>query len=284
MIKKYYALTKPGIIYGNCLTAIGGFLLASKWDIDWLVFVATIGGMSLVIASGCVFNNLLDRNIDSKMARTQKRALVQGSISTRHALIFATVLGCLGIFMLAFYVNILTALIALGAFVAYVVVYGLAKRRTVHGTLVGSISGAAPPVIGYTAVTNSVDVGALALFLILVCWQMPHFYAIAIYRLKDYQAAGIPVLPAIKGTQVTKYQITAYIAAFVACCMFLSVTGYAGFSFGLFMFSIGCIWLYKSWRGLSIANDTKWARQMFGFSLVVLLSLSGMLALSPILP
>ena len=284
MIQDFYALTKPGIIYGNALTAAGAFIYASQWQIDLLLFLATVGGLSLVIASACVCNNYLDRSIDAKMKRTQKRALVTGTISVRNAMFYATVLGALGFLLLTVCVNALTAGIGLAAFISYVALYGIAKRRSVHGTLVGSIAGAAPPVVGYTAVMNRLDTTALILFLILVCWQMPHFYAIAIYRLKEYKAAAIPVLPAIKGTQAAKIQIIVYIVVFIIAACSLTIFGYAGYFYAAVMLLAGIWWLYRSLHGFKTLNDDKWARQMFGFSLLVLLAFSATLTVANSLP
>ena len=216
MIKDYYSLTKPGIIRGNLITAAAGFFLASKDIVDMKLLLAMLVGTSLVIASGCVLNNYLDISIDKQMARTKKRALVTGTITSKNALIFATILGLSGEIILLIFTNLLTALIGLFGLFVYVIVYGAAKRRSTHGTLVGSLSGAVPPVAGYTAVTGSLDWAALTLFLILVCWQMPHFYAIAIYRYNEYKAAGLPMLPIVKGIRATKLQILNYCLFFVA--------------------------------------------------------------------
>jgi protoheme IX farnesyltransferase len=195
MLRECYLLTKPGIIYGNALTAAGGFLLASKWHIDFKLFAATIIGTCLVIASACVINNYIDRGIDKKMKRTKGRATVTGKVSGRWAIAYGVVLGILGFSMLILFTSALVALIGLVAYVDYIALYGVSKRVSVHGTLVGSIAGASPPVAGYCAVTGHFDGGALIIFLIMVCWQMVHFYAIAIRRSSDYKAAGIPVLP-----------------------------------------------------------------------------------------
>jgi len=159
-LKTYYYLTKPGIIRGNAVTAAAGFLLAAGLHPDLGLFLATLVGLSLIVASACVLNNCLDRRIDAAMARTQRRALVRGLVSTRAAIIYATILGLTGAALLAAFTNLLTLGLALFGLFAYVVLYGIAKRRTVHGTVVGSISGAVPPVVGYTAVTGSLDHGA----------------------------------------------------------------------------------------------------------------------------
>ncbi len=280
LAKEYYHLTKPGIIKGNALAAIAGYFLASKGiGYDGIVFVAMLTGLSLVIASGCVFNNYIDRDIDKKMARTKKRALVNGSISASYALVFATVLGLTGLALLGLFTNILTMLVALTGFFFYVVVYGIGKRATVHGTVIGSISGAIPPVVGYTAVSNTLDVGALLLFIILTLWQMPHFYAIAMFRLKDYQAAGIPVLPAVHGMRATKIQILVYIAAFVFATASLTIFDYTGIAYACLMSVVSLAWFYRGVIGFKAVDDIKWARQMFGFSLIVLLIFCGSIVL-----
>lgn len=216
MIKQYLQVTKPGIIFGNLISVVGGFLLASKGNIDYPLFLATLVGVSLVVASGCVFNNYIDRDIDKKMERTKNRVLVKGLIQPKISLVYATLLGIAGGALLYFAANALSMWLALAGFIIYVGVYSLyMKRNSVYGTLIGSLSGAAPPVIGYCAVSNEFDAGALILLLIFSLWQMPHSYAIAIFRFKDYQAANIPVLPVVKGISVAKNHITLYILAFM---------------------------------------------------------------------
>jgi len=284
VVKRYYRLTKPGIIYGNDFTAAAGFLLASQGEIDWWLMLATLVGISLVIACGCVLNNYIDRDIDRKMARTNKRALVSGTISVRDALIFAGVLGVAGLTILGVYTNALTvALGALGLFF-YVVVYGVAKRTTVHGTIVGSISGALPPVAGYTAVTGHLDGAALLLFAVLVAWQMPHFYSIAMFRYKDYKTAGLPVLPVKKSMMAAKRQILVYVVLFLIAIAELTVFGYTGYLFLAVVGAVGLVWLARSLQGLRTTDDTRWARKMFGFSLIVLIVFSVMIAVDSVLP
>jgi protoheme IX farnesyltransferase len=284
LIKTYYALTKPGIIYGNALTATAGFLLASKGHIDFWLLLAAVAGTSLVIASACVFNNYIDRGIDAKMARTSKRALVSGLVSGRNAIIYAILLGVAGFALLAVYTNFLVVTIGLVALFDYVVLYGLAKRRSVHGTLVGSIAGAAPVVAGYCAVTDRFDGGAVILFLVLALWQMPHFYAIAMYRFDDYKAASLPVLPVKKGMKAAKIQILLYIVGFIAATSLLTGFGYTGYAYLVVMIGFGLAWLRLGIKGFKTANDKRWARKMFFFSLVIILVLSVMLSVGPVLP
>lgn len=283
-LKGYYSFTKPGIIRGNVLSASAGFLLAARGQVNVGLFAAAIGGLSLVIASACVFNNYIDRGIDSKMARTKQRALVQGSISGRSAVIYASLLGVAGGVVLVAYAGGLSALLALFGFVMYVVVYGFWKRRSTLGTVVGSVSGAVPPVVGYCAVTNRFDTAALLLFLMLVFWQMPHFFAIAMYRVKDYASAGLPVLPVAKGMQTTKLQIVAYIIGFAVVSALLSVFGYTGRVYLAVVLLLGLGWIGLSLRGFSAADDSRWARQMFGFSLLVMTVLSLTISVDHFLP
>lgn len=270
-IKAYYILTKPGIIYGNILTGIAGFFIASQGKIDLGLLLAYMVGMALVIASACVLNNIIDRGIDKKMKRTKQRALATGEIDVRSAGIYSIVLGVLGFATLFFFVNVLVVGLGAAAYVLYIAAYGIAKRKTVHGTLIGSVPGAIPPVAGYVAVTNSIDFTALLLFLILVLWQMPHFYAIALFRKKEYEAANIPVLPLIKGHRATKNQILLYIILFIIAAQALPNMGIV---YSIAMLILGGLWLAKALHGFKTTNDERWARGLFGFSLYVLLGFS----------
>lgn len=269
-LRTFYYLTKPGIIRGNLFAATAGFLLASGGDIDLWLLLATWGGIALVIACGCVFNNYIDRNIDKKMKRTQNRALVSGAVSGRTALAYGTILGIAGLTLLAASANWLTVGLGLLGLFFYVVIYGIAKRRTVFGTIVGSISGALPPVAGYTAASNQLDTGAVVLFLVLVCWQMPHFYAIAMFRHKEYAAAGLPVLPVVHGMRTAKIHILTFIAAFIIATLLLPLYGYTGFVYTVAVGLVGLAWLAKGMAGFHAQDDVKWARGMFFFSLTVI--------------
>lgn len=278
MLKRYLLVTKPGIIFGNLISVVGGFFLASKGDLQLDIFFATLVGVSLVIASGCVFNNYIDRDIDCLMERTRNRVLVQGLIGPRATLGYATGLGVVGVALL-YWVNPLSAALGGLGFVVYVGLYTLwLKRRSVYGTLVGSLSGATPPVIGYCAVSNEFDSGALILLLIFSLWQMPHSYAIAIFRLKDYQAAAIPVLPVKRGIALTKSHIIRYILAFALATVMLTFSGHAGLFYFTVATLVSLIWLGMAWKGLQVTDDRVWARQLFIFSIVAITSLSLMMS------
>jgi protoheme IX farnesyltransferase len=280
LFKTYYHLTKPGIIRGNAVPAIAGFFLASRGNVSYWLLLETLIGISLVIAGACVYNNYLDREIDKKMARTKNRAIALGLVSKRSALTYATVLGILGLAILAIYTNWLTVAIGVLGLFFYVVVYGVAKRRSVHGTLVGSISGALPPVAGYVAVAGRIDAVGVTLFFILVFWQMPHFYAIATYRRKDYKAAGIPVLPVVKGLRIAKRDILLYTLAFGVAAVCLSFTAHTGLPYFLVALGLSLFWLLSGLRGFTAKDDDRWARKMFGISLLVLTTLCVFIGLS----
>ena len=279
MLKRYLLVTKPGIIFGNLISVVGGFFLASKGDLQLDIFLATLTGVSLVIVSGCVFNNYIDRDIDCLMERTRNRVLVQGLIGPRATLGYATGLGVVGVALL-YWVNPLSAALGGVGFVVYVGLYTLwLKRRSVYGTLVGSLSGATPPVIGYCAVSNEFDSGALILLLIFSLWQMPHSYAIAIFRFKDYQAAAIPVLPVKKGIALTKSHMLRYIMAFALATVMLTFSGHAGFFYFAVAALVSLIWLVMAWKGFQVTDDRVWARQLFIFSIVAITSLSLMMSI-----
>jgi protoheme IX farnesyltransferase len=278
-VKEYLSLTKPGIVFGNIVTAAAGFFMASRGHFDLLLFAAMLIGLSLVIGAACVCNNYLDREMDRKMYRTRNRPLAKGTVPATHALVFAALLGCLGTGVLYGFTNPLTALSAWIGVVAYVAVYGLCKYRTVHGTLIGSVSGAIPPVVGYVAVSGSLDLGAGLLFLIVVCWQMPHFFAIAMVRLEDYRAAGIPVLPLVRGLYATKVQMVIYTGAFGIAALLPLIFGYAGRLYGISAALLGVGWVICSLQGFSSPNERAWARKMFLASLGVVMGLSFVIAI-----
>ncbi|SDI41865.1 heme o synthase [Pseudomonas abietaniphila] len=274
-LKHFIQITKPGIIFGNVLSVAGGFFLASKGHVDFGLFLIAMIGTSLVVASGCVFNNCIDRDIDLKMERTKNRVLVQGLVSVKLALAYATVLGVVGVGLLYFKANPLAALFAVIGFVIYVGFYSLyLKRKSVHGTLVGSLSGAMPPVIGYVAVSNSFDLAALTLLVMFSLWQMPHSYAIAIFRFNDYLAASIPVLPVKRGIRVAKRHILIYILAFLLATLMLTFGGYAGLNYLAVAAAMGMYWLYMAWTGYKAKDDTVWARKLFVFSIFTITALS----------
>ncbi|MBL8030178.1 MAG: protoheme IX farnesyltransferase [Candidatus Doudnabacteria bacterium] len=273
--KLYYYLSKPGIVYGNSLSVVAGFFLGSDYnEFSVIRFVFCVVGLGLVMAGACVLNNIWDVEIDAKMERTSKRALVLGKITKYKAFLFASTLLFLGSTVLYFIAGHLAFWVAWVGVVFYVAFYTPLKKLSSHSTLVGAIAGAVPPVVGYAAASLSLDMGALIIFAILVLWQMPHFYAIGIFRLKDYASAGLPVLPVKSGSEATKLQILAYIFLFIPATWSLYVFGYTGIFYMLLMLFLSFAWLLLALKGLyKNVNETVWAKQVFLFSLIVLLGL-----------
>lgn len=270
----YYLITKPGIIFGNLITLAAGFLLASKGKIDFVLFLATLMGLAFIIASACVFNNFIDRPIDKKMHRTKNRPLVTGVISGKNAIIFAIILAIIGNMILYVYTNLLTVFVAGIGFFVYVVLYSLWKRHTIYGTAIGSIAGAIPPIVGYCAVSNHLDLGAWILFAILVLWQMPHFFSIAFYHIDDYTAAQMPLLPIKKGAFRTKIHMLIYILGFIVASIMLTLFHYTGYFFLISTVTLGVAWLILCFKGFKSSNDQVWGCQMFRLSLLVITAFS----------
>jgi protoheme IX farnesyltransferase len=283
-LSTFFSILKPGIIFGNLVTLSGGFFLASTGRFEWLLFFLTLISMSLIVGSGCVFNNVIDKDIDHLMKRTCGRVLVKGLVSTKTALWYGFFVGLFGFLILFFSTNLLTVFIAALGWFVYVVVYSLFfKRTSIWGTALGAISGAVPPVAGYCAVSGKFDLAAFVLFLILFFWQMPHFYAIAIYRLKDFKAANIPVLPAIKTMFHTKIEMLLYVVLYVISTLLLTYFGYAGKVYFVIAALLGLIWLFLVLRGFFIPNTSEtevvrknsiWARRVFLFSIFEITVLS----------
>ena len=275
VLGNYIAMAKPGIVLGNLVTLAGGFFLAAKGVVHIPLLLGTMLGLVLVVASGCALNNVIDRDIDGVMQRTRNRPLVRGALSARSGLLYATLLGLAGFILLAIATNPLTTLIAAIGYVIYVAVYSLyMKRNSIYGTLVGSLSGAVPPVVGYCAVTGRFDLGTLLLFAIFSLWQIPHFYAIALFRLQDYQIAGIPVWPVARGVASTKRQMAYYITAFTSAAALLSLTGYVGHIFLAVSLVSGGVWLRLAWAGRTTQDDRLWAHKLFVYSIVVVMAIS----------
>ena len=280
MIKDYYELTKPGLVYGNLIPLIGGFALGAQGAVSGvapaallpLLFSAIIGLM-LVMASGCVFNNYIDRDIDARMERTRHRPLVAGRISPRSAFVFGISLGIVGFLVLALGTNLLTVETAALGFFFYIFMYSLwSKRRTMYAVVIGAFAGAVPPVVGYTAAAGRIDLGAGIIFLMLVLWQLPHFFAIAIRRADDYAAANIPVLPGERGIRTTKIKMMVLIILYLIASASLALYGYADQTYLVVVVLFGCVWFALAVQGFWVEETRHWARGMFFFSLIVLMA------------
>jgi len=226
-IKAYYRLAKPGIVYGNALMYAAGFFLASNDGIDWLLFFAGLAGLSFVIAGACVFNNIADRELDARMPRTKKRALVTGEISVRAATAFAyalSITGLLELYLLTTYSAFLAAAVGFGV---YVFAYTPLKPKTKYALFIGAVAGATPPVVGYAAVADRYDGWALLLFVLLFLWQLPHFISIAFYRYEDYAAGGVPLFARApkndKERKIAKQVFAASLIVLLLACLALAL-------------------------------------------------------------
>jgi protoheme IX farnesyltransferase len=209
--RSYLELTKPRVVTLIVFTAIVGTLLASP---GWPPLGALVwGNLGIGLAASCAaaINHVLDRRIDEQMTRTRARPLPTGQISERQALLFAGALGFIAMAILSFLVNLLTAVLTFASLIGYAVIYTVwLKRATSQNIVIGGAAGAAPPVLGWTAVTGTVDPNALLLFLIIFIWTPPHFWALAIARREDYARAGIPMLPVTHGVEYTRLQVLLY--------------------------------------------------------------------------
>ncbi|KHK03388.1 heme o synthase [Desulfovibrio sp. TomC] len=279
MLKDYLRVAKPWIVFANVLSAAGGFFLAAQGRIDVGLFLAVLVGISAVVASGCVCNNYIDRDIDALMARTATRPLARQSISTVGSLLYALILGVIGLAILGLGTNLLTLAIVVAGFAVYVGVYSLVMKRTsAYSTVVGSLAGAAPPLAAYCAVTGRLDLGGLIVLAIFSLWQIPHSYAITIYRFKDYAAASLPVMPVRHGVAATKKDMVVHIIAFTLAAQLLTVCGYAGYAYSGVVAMLSLYWLTVAWTGPKLQTELLWARKLYILSILTIVVVSVMMS------
>lgn len=283
-IRTYYYLTKPGLIYGNILTVIGGYLYGAILNPQFTTLVGVVVGSALTMASGTVLNNIQDREMDQHMKRTKKRALVTGEITPRQATIYAVISGILGLVVLALCTNALTVLLGAVGLISYAGVYTYAKPRTVHATLIGTIPGAIPILAGYSAATNRIDVSFWILFALMFFWQMTHFYAIATFRVKEYKAAKVPVITVTNGIHFTKILMIIFGSGYLLAVVSLTFFGYAGVFYLAIMAPLAVWWLTIIFVGLWAAEHEAWAKKVFFMSLLLLPALCATLALNAWIP
>lgn len=266
--RDFVTLAKPGILRSNLIATFGGFWLASGWNVDYIHLLWTLLGTMLVMASSCVFNNYFDRELDTKMIRTQDRVLATRRISPYIVLWYAIILGILGLTVLTLFSGLLAAAFGVLGMFVYVIIYTLwLKRSSTWSTSLGGISGAMPPIIGYVAVTNHVDLGAWLLFAMLFLWQPPHFWALGIRRVEEYRAAGYPLLPVVKGIQRTKYQMLPYIALLIPIPILMYMYNYTGIIFMIVSLVLSVLWFGMAVAGFRKQDNDKWAKTAFIFSI-----------------
>jgi heme o synthase len=227
--REYLSLTKPKVSLLIVFTAIVGMVLASPGMVPLPAIVFGTLGIALASGSAATLNHILDQRIDREMARTRRRPLATGSLRTSQALAFAALLGVGSMLVLWPSVGGLCALLTFGSVIGYAVIYtGWLKRATPQNIVIGGAAGAAPPVLGWVAVTHSIDAQALVLFLIIFAWTPPHFWSLAIARRDEYAKAGIPMLPVTHGIPYTRLQILRYTALLILCTLIPAVTGTSG--------------------------------------------------------
>lgn len=272
MFKDYYHITKPRIIISNLIATFGGYALATQWEVDLLTLVAAVIGAALVMACSTVMNNYLDRDLDVLMKRTESRALPMGRLKPSHVFLYAASLGVIGTILLATFVNLVTAALGLLGMFVYIVIYTLwLKRHSTWSTSIGGISGAMPPVMGYTAATGSIDAGAWLLFLLLFLWQPPHFWSLGIRKREEYGNAGFPLLPVVKGVLRTKIQMIPYVVLLLPATVLFFNYGLVGYLFLIPTLALNLYWLYHCILGFKAADDAVWAKKNFYLSITYLM-------------
>jgi len=282
--RDYYALTKPGVVQLLVFTAVVGMFLAVPGMVPWSALIAGSLGIGLAAAAGAVINQILDQRIDAQMARTRNRPLPQGRIGERDALAFAMGLGLAGLAVLVLFVNVLTAALTFASLIGYAVVYTVyLKRATPQNIVIGGAAGAAPPVLGWTAVTGTVDPHALLLFLIIFTWTPPHFWALAIARRSDYERAEIPMLPVTHGVDVTKSFIVYYTILLALVTILPYITGMTGSLYLLGALLLDGGFLYYALK-LKIAPSEDSPMATFRYSISYLMALFSFLLIDHYLP
>lgn len=284
VVRAYVRILKPGITISNTISAIAGFWLGVSvtGELSGMVFLGLAAGIAGVIGSACVANNVLDEKIDARMGRTKQREIVTGVIPKRAALLYAALLGVIGFVLIFTLTNLLTGLLGVVAYISYVAIYGAAKRTTIWSTIIGTLPGALPLVAGYTAVTGRLDGAAIVLFVLMVFWQLAHFYAIAMFRRDDYAAAGLPVWSVRKGLVSTKRQLFLFVCLFLLSAPMLTLLGYTGVIYALAMTGLGVVWVIHGLKRYD--DDIVWSRRMFFVSLTVLLVMCLLIAVGGFLP
>lgn len=269
----YLELCKPRVVALMLLTALVGMYLATQETISLPLLISSLLGIGLAAASAAAINHSVDKHIDSIMVRTKARPVAHGRISVRHALIYAAILGVLGLGILVLFVNTLTAILTFFTIIGYAGIYtGYLKRATPQNIVIGGLAGAAPPLLGWTSVTNHLDPQALLLVLIIFTWTPPHFWALAIYRFEEYKQAKIPMLPVTHGITHTKLNILLYTILLLVVSLLPFLIGMSGIIYGISAFVLGIRFLYWSIR-LYRDEKPRVALQTFRFSIVYLMIL-----------
>ncbi len=265
--RDFYELGKPRVVLLIMFTAIAGMFLAAPGfpPLNALVFGSI--GIALAASSAAAVNHVLDRRFDAQMARTRNRPLPTGHVNERQALAYATLLGVLSMLLLAAWVNMLTAVLTFFSLIGYAIIYTVwLKHATPQNIVIGGAAGAAPPVLGWTSVTGSVDPYSLLLFLIIFTWTPPHFWALAIARRDEYAKAGIPMLPVAYSAEFTRLHILLYTILLVIVTLLPYLTGMSGLIYLVTAVVLGAVFLYRALE-LKMRSDARLPMRTFAFSI-----------------
>lgn len=270
-LRDYFELTKPRVVSLIAFTAIVGMLLAVPGMVPLDRFFFGLAGIWLAAASAAALNHLIDRRADAEMHRTRNRPLPTGHLNEREALLFALGLGALSMLMLWFLVNPLTAVLTFFSLIGYAVIYTVfLKRATPQNIVIGGAAGAAPPVLGWTAITGEISAEPLLLFLIIFVWTPPHFWALAIHRREDYARVNIPMLPVTHGVAFTRVQIILYTILLIVVSVLPYLIGMSGLVYLVGALVFGSMFLYYT-AAMQLSDDESLPMKTFGYSITYLL-------------
>ena len=267
LLKSYYQLCKPNVVYMMLICAFVGMLLAEESVGSFGYLFVALTGIALCSASAAAINQVIDRNTDASMTRTDQRPLPKGELSVTHASVFAFVIGVTGALILYLYVNTLTMILTIASLIGYAFIYTIyLKRATPQNIVIGGLAGAAPPLLGWSSITNTIDPYALLLVLIIFVWTPPHFWALAIYRKDEYAKESIPMLPVTHGIVFTKLQIVLYTIILFIVSLLPYVVLMSGPIYLYSALILSSMFLYSSVK-LYYSSDDEDAMKTFQFSI-----------------
>ncbi len=282
--RDYYDLCKPKVVGLIIFTAIVGMLLAVPGLPEFSAVLFGTLGIGLASASAAAINQIVDQKVDADMQRTNQRPIPQGNLSNRHALIFAFAIGIIAMLILVFLVNILTAVLTFLSLIGYAVIYTMfLKRATPQNIVIGGAAGAAPPVLGWTAITGTIDPNSLWLFLIIFAWTPPHFWALAIHRRDEYAKVDIPMLPVTHGIDFTRLHVLLYTIILIIVTIFPYLVGMTGIVYLLATLILDGIFLFYVLKLQKSLKDGI-AMKTFGFSILYLMLLFAVLLIDHYIP
>ncbi|MDR9435477.1 MAG: heme o synthase [Thiohalophilus sp.] len=280
----YYTLCKPKVVALIVFTAIVGMFLSVPGMVPWQPLIFGTLGIGLAAASAAAINQIVDQKIDAEMQRTSKRPLPSGTITNKQALLFSALLGVASMLILVYLVNPLTAVLTLLSLIGYAFIYTMyLKRATPQNIVIGGAAGAAPPVLGWTAVTGHIHPDSLLLFLIIYTWTPPHFWALAIHKREEYARVNVPMLPVTHGVQFTRLHVLLYTIIMFGVTLLPFATRMSGWLYFIGALILGGIFLYYAIR-MQSDKDPKIAIKTFGYSILYLMLLFALLLIDHYIP